>query len=111
MLAVETVKTKIPEKRRNYRTNKFSKKKQKENKVEYKIFNLIIYVVIIFIIGYVTSDIFLFDTQSENKALIVNQKLDSLKTYLDSEIPKIDNAIYIQKEQLENIKTISSLNK
>lgn len=110
-MLIETVKTKIPRRKEEQQVNKSSKKINREKTTNSKISTIIVSIIITFILGYVAADIIFFKTKSENNAIIVNQKLDSLRIHLDNEMPKIDNAIIIQEEQLKNLKDISSINK
>ena len=102
-MLVKTVKNKILEKKEGYNAKKpLIAKKQNSAKKQI----IIISIIIALIVGYVASDILFFRSGAENKAVIVNQKIDSLQILLNKKIPEIDNAILIQEKQLEDLKNV-----
>lgn len=103
--------------------NTKSKRKEKTKKTEEikmktlstkksKISSIIISIIVAFIIGYIIFDFFVLKKRIENEVTIVNEKFDNLQMYLDEKIPMIDNAIEVQRQQVEELQQMDfSLNK
>lgn len=104
-MLTDTVKTKITSKIEGEQKNKPLKIKKQKNTSKVQI--IIVSIIITLIAAYVASDILFLKSKSVNKAVIVNQKLDSLQMRLNTELPKIDNAIQVQEQQVKELQSVS----
>lgn len=102
---VETVKVKDSKKIED--APKKTSSKSKKNKSSSSRAQIIIYsIVIVLIFSYLTYDIFFAKNKSDKKAVIVNQKLDSLENNMSKKFIDIDKASEVQQKQLNELKKI-----
>jgi len=73
-----------------------------------KLNTIIVSILISFIIGYIAVDYFVVKHRINEKVMVVNQKFDSLKVYLDEKLPMIDKAIEVQQKQVKDLQNMSA---
>lgn len=104
-MLVETVKVKDTKKVEH--ALKRSSSKNKKSRSSSSRAQIIIYsIVIILIFSYIAYDIFFAKSNADKKAVIVNEKLDSLEINMSKKFIDIDKASNVQQKQLEELKNI-----
>jgi hypothetical protein len=104
-MLTDIVKTKNSKKLEDLKSKKSSE--IKKSKISSGITQtIIISSIIILLAAYIASDILFFKSASQTKAIIVNEKLDSLRINLNKELIKIDNASSVQQQQLKELQNI-----
>jgi hypothetical protein len=68
-----------------------------------KVSSIIVALLVAFIFGYIMLDYFVINNQIENKLNVINKKYDSLEIYMERKLPQINQALELQKQQVERI--------
>lgn len=83
-------------------SSKSKKIKSSSSQIQIMIYSIII----VLIFSYLTYDIFFAKSNADKKAVIVNQKLDSLEINMSKKMIEVDKASEVQQKQLEKLKKI-----
>lgn len=76
---------------------------------KYPIAQIIISVsIILSVFSYIYYDLFIYSPKINNEIIVVNEKFDDLKIFLDKKLPAIDSALNVKQEQLNQLYKIET---
>jgi predicted negative regulator of RcsB-dependent stress response len=102
------VKTK-PETKNITSENSISEETAKIKKFSLK-HSIIVSVLIILIFAYISFDYFYVKQKIENKIVLIDNKYDSLNTYVNNKIPSINTKLEKQATQVKELQEVVGIN-